>query len=68
MSLLISLLKKQILLNSLILMKLNRIYAHLEVEWDLKPFDDINKKYQDIEEICAELHHQDQKYLKRGVN
>lgn len=49
-------------------MKLNRIYAHLEVEWDLKPFDDINKKYQDIEEICAELHHQDQKYLKRGVN
>jgi len=43
----------------IILRKLNRIYAHLDVEWDDLSESELEDKYKNIKSIIIELNKQD---------
>lgn len=51
----------QSILNSLILEKLNRIYAHLESDWDSLSEESLEEKYKTIQSLQMELFSQDKK-------
>lgn len=52
-------LKKQEILIEIILMRVNRIYAHIECDWDALGDKELSNRYRDIESMCKELFEQD---------